>query len=138
MGIEGLKKFRELARKLVTAGADLHYRNRCRKTLLQSLLSSSSLQMTYDLISEWLLFLAGCNIHTGNYALQENSISGGEPFEVDIGRTVKADRIGRHSYVPIYDYYACVDPSAAKFEFDDTGNPIPKILRGRILKARPL
>lgn len=129
MNIQQLKLHRKLTRKLVIAGADLHYRNKSQKTLLQSLLSSSSLQMIYDMILKWLQFLASCDIHVGKYALQENLFSGGKPFEVDIGRTVQAAGNGRHSIFSVSEYYTCMETRAAEFEFDDTGNPIPKISR---------
>lgn len=125
MFIEQVKKCRELVRKLVIAGADLHYRNERGKTLLQSVLSSCPLQMICDMITECLQFLAGCDIDVGNYTLQESLLSDGEPFEVNIERTIEASAPG----LPwLASYYTCIEMRAIRFECGNIGHPIPKVL----------
>jgi hypothetical protein len=64
---EWQKLHRGLARKLVIAGADLHYRDSHARTLLQTLVACSPMQIAYQkLISEWLSFLEFCEIDVRN------------------------------------------------------------------------
>lgn len=124
------KMHRELARKLVIAGADLHYRDSHARTLLQTLVACSPMQTAYQkLISEWLSLLDICGIDVQNYVLQETHFSKLEPFEIDTQLTLVAARPSLSQHFIPKEMYTCIHLRTIGLEFDDMGCPIPKVLR---------
>lgn len=120
----------ELARKLVSAGADLHYRDSNRRTLLQSLISHAPLHITCDsIISHWLSFLTSCGIDVRNYALQEAPFSDLKPFETvtsSLFRAVRESTMSKFLYLYTYE---CLEIRAIGFKYDNMGHPVPEIQR---------
>lgn len=130
MSNENLKIHRALVRKLVTAGADLHYRDSHQRTLLQRLVAYSPVQITHEnYINEWLSLLEDCNIDLRDYLLQMSHFSDFDPFEIVTYSTIRAVKKTAVSIFIYEEMYTCMDLCIIGLRFDNLGHPIPEILR---------
>lgn len=112
---------RELARRLVAAGADLHYRSCPLLTLLQTLVAHTPMHIAHiEPISEWLNLLVSCGIDIEDYMLHESHFSHLKPFVIDLVFNFEA-------IVPLKDRmmadpYRCIDTWTIRIEPDNTGH----------------